>query len=396
VDRRLFVDVNGQTQPFARIDSSNYVSWYLTDHLGSVRLITDNSAAVIDQIDYDAWGNITNETNATNGDRYKYASGQYDAILGMTLYAHNSTGRWYMASNGNWLNADPTGLAAGPNPYDYVGNNPTNAIDPSGLAEKPDSEKIFGNQYGKWMFKQNNIVTLFGPYGSDVEITFIPNKKNVHSTEIAFVQIGRITDIETGKPAGISGPDETEKYRTTSDGWSIDRAPSKYGWFGYGDNGNPKPAEQSEIANKAIVLTTPGNSNEGGVKAALLHDVPGDPNQTPHVGIRFEFQTYAIAKGGKDAGKIYGGIAWGFERSKKGNNILSLHPRFISNPTRDFPLAVMAWDEQSQLPDNKQRSVPDQTPFGDAIAFDPLPNRINRMQGLDWRFREISDDTVQL
>ncbi len=134
VDRRLFVDVNGQTQPFARIDSSGHVSWYLNDHLGSVRLITDNSAAVIDQIDYDAWGNITNETNATNGDRYKYASGQYDAILGMTLYAHNSTGRWYMASNGNWLNADPTGLAAGPNPYDYVSNDPANGIDPSGLS----------------------------------------------------------------------------------------------------------------------------------------------------------------------------------------------------------------------------------------------------------------------
>ena len=133
LDRRLFVNVNGQTQPFARIDASNNVSWYLTDRLGSVCLITDNSAAVIDQIDYDAWGNITNETNAANGDRYKYASGQYDAVLGMTLYAHNSTGRRYMASNGNWLNADPTGLAAGPNPYDYVGNNPTNAIDPSGL-----------------------------------------------------------------------------------------------------------------------------------------------------------------------------------------------------------------------------------------------------------------------
>ncbi len=134
VDRRLFVNVNGQTQPFARIDASNNVSWYLTDHLGSIRLITDNTGTVIDQIDYDAWGNITNETNPTNGDTYKYASGQYDTTLGMSLHAQNSTGRWYMASNGNWLNADPTGLAAGPNPYDYVGNNSTNAIDPSGLA----------------------------------------------------------------------------------------------------------------------------------------------------------------------------------------------------------------------------------------------------------------------
>ncbi len=136
VDRRLFVNVNGQTQPFARIDASNNLSWYLTDNLGSIRLITDNTGTVIDQIDYDAWGNITNETNPSNGDRYKYAGGQYDTTLGMSLHAQNSTGRWYNASNGNWLNADPTGLAAGPNPYDYVGNNPTNANDSTGLAQR--------------------------------------------------------------------------------------------------------------------------------------------------------------------------------------------------------------------------------------------------------------------
>jgi hypothetical protein len=31
------------------------------------------------------------------------------------------------------MEEDPLGLAAGPNPYEYVGNRPTNAIDPSGL-----------------------------------------------------------------------------------------------------------------------------------------------------------------------------------------------------------------------------------------------------------------------
>jgi hypothetical protein len=53
VERGLCVNVSGQTQLFAQIDAKGNVSWYLTDHLGSVRLITDNSAAVIDHIDYD-------------------------------------------------------------------------------------------------------------------------------------------------------------------------------------------------------------------------------------------------------------------------------------------------------------------------------------------------------
>jgi hypothetical protein len=39
----------------------------------------------------------------------------------------------YDSSVGRWLEQDPLGLAAGPNPYEYVGNDPTNATDPTGL-----------------------------------------------------------------------------------------------------------------------------------------------------------------------------------------------------------------------------------------------------------------------
>jgi hypothetical protein len=34
---------------------------------------------------------------------------------------------------GRWFEEDPSGLTTGPNLYEYVGNNPTNVIDPSGL-----------------------------------------------------------------------------------------------------------------------------------------------------------------------------------------------------------------------------------------------------------------------
>lgn len=144
--------------------------WYLTDHLGSIRLLTDNTGTVIDQIDYDAYGNITNETNAANGDRYKYASGQDNAILGMTFYGEKGKGRWYNPATGSWSNADPTGLAAGPNPYDYVANNPTNATDPSGLdsfGTSPGSYGLTDFYYTRthW-FSDNETITL----GQVVEI----------------------------------------------------------------------------------------------------------------------------------------------------------------------------------------------------------------------------------
>src|SRR6266446_4455826 len=40
---------------FARISSAGTPAWYLTDHLGSVRDIVNNSATVLDHLDYDAF-----------------------------------------------------------------------------------------------------------------------------------------------------------------------------------------------------------------------------------------------------------------------------------------------------------------------------------------------------
>jgi hypothetical protein len=48
---------------FARISSGGAVAWYLPDHLGSVRDLTDNTGTVQDHIDYDAFGNVTFETS---------------------------------------------------------------------------------------------------------------------------------------------------------------------------------------------------------------------------------------------------------------------------------------------------------------------------------------------
>ena len=116
-------------QLLAREDSSGNVGWYLTDHLGSVRDIVDNSGNVQDHVDYDAFGNITIETNAALGGRYKFTGREYDATTG--LYYNRA--RYYDPSTGSWTTRDPLGFNSGDmNPYRYVVNGPTDGIDPFG------------------------------------------------------------------------------------------------------------------------------------------------------------------------------------------------------------------------------------------------------------------------
>ena len=66
-------------QLFARIFSTGTAAWYLTDRLGSVRDIIDNTGAVIDHLNYDGFGNVTSETQPWNGDRFKWTGRELDS-----------------------------------------------------------------------------------------------------------------------------------------------------------------------------------------------------------------------------------------------------------------------------------------------------------------------------
>lgn len=60
--------------------------WYLTDHLGTVRDITDATGAVINHLAYDAFGQILTQTAPEFGDRYTYTAREYDPALGQYYY----------------------------------------------------------------------------------------------------------------------------------------------------------------------------------------------------------------------------------------------------------------------------------------------------------------------
>jgi RHS repeat-associated protein len=134
--RRLYLDTVDSV--FARISSGGTAAWYLPDHLGSVRDIIDSPANNLDHVDYDAFGNVTNETQSSNGDRYKWTGRELDTETGCQY----NRARYYNPGSGRWTSQDPRGFGANdPDLYRYVRNSPLTLVDPSGLWEiKRDRE----------------------------------------------------------------------------------------------------------------------------------------------------------------------------------------------------------------------------------------------------------------
>jgi RHS repeat-associated protein len=126
MSRRLYDPEFGA--PAGRQTSGGVVSWYGTDLQGSVRLVLDNSGTATATITYSAWGSIT---SGTLPDRYGYAMLQRDSV---TLLSSGGNGT-RETDNGKWYQEDPLGLRPDVNPRRYVGNSPTNFVDPSGLRE---------------------------------------------------------------------------------------------------------------------------------------------------------------------------------------------------------------------------------------------------------------------
>ncbi|MCL4822693.1 MAG: RHS repeat-associated core domain-containing protein [Anaerolineales bacterium] len=102
----------------------------LTDHLGSVRLVVDaTSGAVVQRLDYDAWGRITYDSNP-GWQPFGFAGGLYDPQTGLVRFG----ARDYDPEVGRWTAKDPIGFEGGSaGLFEYSANDPVNSKDPSGL-----------------------------------------------------------------------------------------------------------------------------------------------------------------------------------------------------------------------------------------------------------------------
>ena len=95
------------------------------------------SGAELDHVVYDEAGHITTETNASNGDRFKFGGMEYDSTTGQ----YYDRARYYGPAVGRFLGMDPQGFKAlDRNLYRYVHNSPADGKDPTGYFQQPAHE----------------------------------------------------------------------------------------------------------------------------------------------------------------------------------------------------------------------------------------------------------------
>ena len=106
-------------------------SFYAYDGHGSVRLLTNSTGAVTDTYDYDAFGNLINQTGSTPNN-YLFAGEQYDPALNLyynrARYLNTTTGRFWSTDTYEGRIQSPMSL----HKYLYASADSIDRTDPSG------------------------------------------------------------------------------------------------------------------------------------------------------------------------------------------------------------------------------------------------------------------------
>ncbi|MDT8910042.1 RHS repeat-associated core domain-containing protein [Amycolatopsis sp. PS_44_ISF1] len=113
--------------------------YYALDNQSSPVTLIDSSGAVTASYTYDPAGKQLTATGTVSAaNPFRYAQGLLDETTGWLRHGI----RWHDPATGNWTALDPISLVLSPDMasrYAYVGGNPVNRIDPTGL--KADTSK---------------------------------------------------------------------------------------------------------------------------------------------------------------------------------------------------------------------------------------------------------------
>ena len=118
------INVNGTLSPY----------YYTTDHLGSVRVITDANGNVVERNDYYPFGKRMTTGNTyptTSSNRWKYNGKEVQITGGVNWLDYGA--REYDEVTGRWTRPDPMSEKHyGTSGYTYCADNPIINIDPDG------------------------------------------------------------------------------------------------------------------------------------------------------------------------------------------------------------------------------------------------------------------------
>jgi RHS repeat-associated protein len=114
-------------------NGSWHTEYYITDHLGSVRAVTDASGNVLATFDYTPYGELLAATdNTATGTDHQFTGKEQQSKLGVSeLY--DSQAR-FMGTDGRFTSIDPLAEKYYHlSPYAYCTGDPVNFVDPDGM-----------------------------------------------------------------------------------------------------------------------------------------------------------------------------------------------------------------------------------------------------------------------
>jgi RHS repeat-associated protein len=129
--QRRYVHGPGVDEPLVWYEGSGTTDrrWLSGDTLGSVIAVSDAAGAVTATNSYDEYG----LPGTGNSGRFSYTGQTWIPEAGLLNYK----ARMYAPGLGRFIQPDPIGFMEGMNLYAYVGGDPVNATDPSGLCSLP-------------------------------------------------------------------------------------------------------------------------------------------------------------------------------------------------------------------------------------------------------------------
>jgi RHS repeat-associated protein len=215
-------------------------SFYGYDGHGSVRQLTNSTGAETDRYDYDAFGNLINQTGNTPNN-YLFAGEQFDPALGLyynrARYLSTMTGRFWTMDTEEGQDRDPLSL----HKYLYTEGNPVDNLDPTGneiddvmgglgMMDTINAMPVISlgiiNALKRALLYQVVVVTL--PNGSTYEP--LSKVKNPDQAVIAGVAVN--TPIRIPVPPGINPQTMVDQWSSGSI-WSFRSALNPRTWLAF-------------------------------------------------------------------------------------------------------------------------------------------------------------------
>ena len=171
-----YVDLNANGTP----TSWNY---YITDHLGSTRMVVDSNDSIREVINYYPFGSemqMTNPAQIANslGHPFRFTGKELDKMSDLNMYDFGA--RWYdVAGVPMWTSVDPL-AEKNPNmtPYHFCHDNPVNRIDPDGMDDHFDEK---GNFIERTKTGSEVMIMSGDKYKNITEVDFSNNKNAVEN-----------------------------------------------------------------------------------------------------------------------------------------------------------------------------------------------------------------------